>query len=453
VSVSNPSWSVHLIGKFEVKRPDGSLVRFPTRKAEALVALLALHPDRAVPRIDLAEGLWAESDRANQLTNLRQALHLARSAFGNQEAIESDRSGCRLKLPNLVCDAIEVLEGRAEVPKESLLPAMTETVFNDWRVELACLQPELANPAPIAALPTLLDWALGFDPPRVLDIAYTTPELISALPLEKWGRTLSTALESNAQKHPLYGWGCLQLANVMMWKGDYRQALANAKLAVRHAEASGDNHTLTGALFTAGYVLTMLGKWNRAAELIDSGRKAVAGRIDIAQERRLDHAMGHVLAHQGDIEGALHAMLRNHTPEPDVAEETAWAFRAVHQSCFLALLGKTQEARKAFNAASAISRRLAHPLLETQILLAKATTLLAENDRAMAISVFQALEKHAKTVGSTPTMIHAVEGIAMATEDPVERANRFAQADILRREHELGLLPIDRMRIGMVQRR
>lgn len=451
MAVSGELWSVNLIGKFEVRRPDGKPLRFRTRKAEALVALLALHDGRAVSRQELAESLWPAADRGNQQTNLRQALSIARAAFNDNDAIEGDRAGCRLSLSAWTCDAIEVFEGRSDHPGEALLPAMTEEVFSPWRLEFsqACTEPT-DSPA-LEALPALLDWALSVDPSRILEIAHATPELISALPLDKWERALAMALEAAKHSHRLYPWGSLQLSNVLMWQGKYGDALHHAKVAIQRSEASGDSHTLTSALFIASYLLTMHGRWNRAVDLIESGRRTIDEHRDVFHSRRLDHALGHVHAHRGDIRTALQAMVRNHTPEPEFSEETAWAFRTIHQSCYLAMMGKTQEAWSEYESALTVSKRLAHPLLNTQVLLAKATTLLAENQKDQAIEIFKSLEVQGSKMGATPTLICAVEGIALATDDPIERANRFAQADLLRREHNLPLLPIDRLRLRQAE--
>jgi tetratricopeptide (TPR) repeat protein len=452
MAVSGELWSINLIGKFEVRRPDGKPLRFRTRKAEALVALLALHDGRAVSRQELAEALWPGADRNNQQTNLRQALSIARSAFDDNGAIEADRAGCRLNVSGWTCDAIEVFEGRASSAGGALLPAMTEDVFNTWRMEFAQGHLETLEHPAVAALPALLDWAMSVDPSRILEIAHATPELVSALPLSKWERVLGTAVEASKSTHPLFPWGNLQLANVLMWQGKSAEALTYAKVAIGRAEMQGDSHTLTGALFVAAYLLTMQGRWSRAVDLIESGRKAIDERRDVFHGRRLDHALGHVHAHRGDIRTALQAMVRNHISEPEFSEETAWAFRTIHQSCYLALLGKPQEAWSEYESALTVAKRLCHPLLDTQVLLAKANTLLAENKKEQAIEIFKGLEVQGSKIGTMPTVICAIEGIALATEDPIERANRFTQADLLRREHNLPLLPIDRLRLQQADR-
>ncbi len=52
-----------LLGGFDVRTARGGSIALPTRKARALLAYLALHPDQAVSRQSLTALLW--SDRAD----------------------------------------------------------------------------------------------------------------------------------------------------------------------------------------------------------------------------------------------------------------------------------------------------------------------------------------------------------------------------------------------------
>lgn len=74
--------NVRLFGGFEVCRSAGPAIAFPTRKARALVALLARCPGRRHSRETLAAMLWPDSAESEARGNLRQALKLARRAIG-----------------------------------------------------------------------------------------------------------------------------------------------------------------------------------------------------------------------------------------------------------------------------------------------------------------------------------------------------------------------------------
>jgi DNA-binding SARP family transcriptional activator len=63
-----------LLGGFEARNGDGQVLAFPRKRAEVLLAYLALHPRQAHYRDKLAALLWADADREHARHNLRQVL-------------------------------------------------------------------------------------------------------------------------------------------------------------------------------------------------------------------------------------------------------------------------------------------------------------------------------------------------------------------------------------------
>src|SRR5918995_6398716 len=80
--------SVSLLGGFQV-RLDGCAVSLPTRKAQALLAYLALPPGRPHLREKLAALLWGGIREASARASLRQALFSIRKAIGDALVIEA----------------------------------------------------------------------------------------------------------------------------------------------------------------------------------------------------------------------------------------------------------------------------------------------------------------------------------------------------------------------------
>ena len=70
-----------LLGGFEARAPDGRPIALPTRKAEALLAILAATPGTAHPRERLATLLWSNSGDEQARGSLRQTLALLRKAL------------------------------------------------------------------------------------------------------------------------------------------------------------------------------------------------------------------------------------------------------------------------------------------------------------------------------------------------------------------------------------
>src|SRR5262249_52783345 len=73
--------TLSLLGPFEIRRGDGRLLRLP-RKAQALVAYLAMQRGRSFSREHLATLLWGNSATEHARQSLRQCLTAVRRALG-----------------------------------------------------------------------------------------------------------------------------------------------------------------------------------------------------------------------------------------------------------------------------------------------------------------------------------------------------------------------------------
>src|SRR5688572_12331169 len=75
------AFQLTLLGGFQARRDGGDAVTLPTRKAQALLAYLAVPAGRAHPRDKLATLLWGESPEDQARNSLRQALFALRKAL------------------------------------------------------------------------------------------------------------------------------------------------------------------------------------------------------------------------------------------------------------------------------------------------------------------------------------------------------------------------------------
>lgn len=73
--------ALQCLGGFEARSPSGSPIEFPTRKAQALLAYLARHPGRRIPRDLLGALLWSSCDDERARINVRQTLMLVRKSL------------------------------------------------------------------------------------------------------------------------------------------------------------------------------------------------------------------------------------------------------------------------------------------------------------------------------------------------------------------------------------
>ena len=89
--------TIGLLGPFEVKRGESQPLRLP-KKAQALLAFLALQKGRPIPREQLATLLWGNSATEQARQSLRQCLAALRNALGAElsEAIVADTTSVLL---------------------------------------------------------------------------------------------------------------------------------------------------------------------------------------------------------------------------------------------------------------------------------------------------------------------------------------------------------------------
>ena len=140
-----PAYQMSLLGGFELRRK-GKVVRLPTRKGEALLAYLALAPQRGHARDTLTALLWGDASDQSARASLRQTLFLIGKAF-DRSAIETDGRTVVLARGTLDIDVLEFerssangaaegLERAAELYRGELLAGIVvnEPSFEEWLV-------------------------------------------------------------------------------------------------------------------------------------------------------------------------------------------------------------------------------------------------------------------------------------------------------------------------------
>jgi DNA-binding SARP family transcriptional activator len=136
--------SVRLLGGFQVRLEAGAAIALPTRKAQALLAYLALPPGQAHPRDKLAALLWGGIRQDSARTSLRQALFAIRKGLGDsavqvkgptialaEETIDVDAAALAQAVANGSPDA---LMRAADLYKGDLLAGLVvdEAPWEEW---------------------------------------------------------------------------------------------------------------------------------------------------------------------------------------------------------------------------------------------------------------------------------------------------------------------------------
>jgi DNA-binding SARP family transcriptional activator len=100
---------LRLFGEFQLDDPDGRPIVLNLRKAEALIAYLALAPGQASSRERLAALLWGDSDQGRARQSLRQAIFALTKALAQRDLslLRLESQAVRLAENALRVDAVE----------------------------------------------------------------------------------------------------------------------------------------------------------------------------------------------------------------------------------------------------------------------------------------------------------------------------------------------------------
>ncbi len=184
----SPVLFIELLGGFRLWCHNHE-VRVPVRKCQALLALLALSPQRTLSRDRLRDLLWNQLDQAGASNNLRQALHTLRhrvlEPYG-LDVLVVDRDSISLKQGSFRCDLHDMQRDiRSGSPPQILKknPNLFETIlagledidlaFNTWLRDFRAgvqrdvsdsLRAHLDGPHPLPLQATAAEILLDQDP-------------------------------------------------------------------------------------------------------------------------------------------------------------------------------------------------------------------------------------------------------------------------------------------------
>jgi DNA-binding SARP family transcriptional activator len=142
-------FALTLLGGFHARLPNGDAVLLPTRKAQALLAYLAVPVGRTHPRDKLAALLWGGIREESARASLRQALFVLRKAVeaADAELLRADGEALSLRPAAVDVDVVAFEQAVREGSAESLERAMSlyqgdllaglvldEAPFEEWLI-------------------------------------------------------------------------------------------------------------------------------------------------------------------------------------------------------------------------------------------------------------------------------------------------------------------------------
>jgi len=137
--------AVKVLGGFEVRTGAGRALTLPTKKSQALLAYLALHPERPCSRETLTALLWGDTPDLQARQSLRQAVYHIRRALGDDRLDIVGGETVTLPASALEVDALiferrvrlatpEALDAALGLYRGDLLEglAVKEASFDEW---------------------------------------------------------------------------------------------------------------------------------------------------------------------------------------------------------------------------------------------------------------------------------------------------------------------------------
>lgn len=179
-------WQLDLLGQVRLRNAQAEITRWPSRAVAALLARLALAPQRAHPREELIELLWPGVSLDKGRPRLRQALSLLRGLLRASpgplpEALLADRLSVRIHPQAVACDVLQferqLAAGAADRARALYAGDLMPGYYEEWIVAerhrllaLADGLPSLAHRArpadPALAMPQSAEQGLAA-PPRL----------------------------------------------------------------------------------------------------------------------------------------------------------------------------------------------------------------------------------------------------------------------------------------------
>ncbi|MBS0445677.1 MAG: winged helix-turn-helix domain-containing protein [Proteobacteria bacterium] len=154
-------WQINVLGGLEARHGDVVLTRFVSHAIAALLARLAMQPERVHPREELVELLWPGAELDVGRNRLRHAISTLRrllepSGVAPGSVLAADHHGVRLVSQATRCDAIEFEHAArqrrhidaARLYRGELLPGYCDDWIQEERARLAALLDRLADAVP-----------------------------------------------------------------------------------------------------------------------------------------------------------------------------------------------------------------------------------------------------------------------------------------------------------------
>ncbi len=299
--MASAGWLIREDQGLRIDGPAGVEIRFPYKKVDELLLVLALAGD-CLERDGVAEKLWPNRSVAERRTNLRQALSQLRKTIG-EENLVADRFLCGLRpgFPIRVDDGL----------KRSRLRSIAVPESHD---------------SPVAGFEKTLIWLSKEDPAQMLKIMRASHDLLAAISNGIMSSILARG--EGALKHDpsLVGWVLYWQSN-LVFNASQRKRIANK--ALRWAVQEGDKELVVSCISSLVSAQMTSGQTEEALGSIQAARNFVGIR-NSPLASKLDSLRGVVLLHAGQAKAGLDLLQPSPGSNALLESTTSLALKALY---------------------------------------------------------------------------------------------------------------------------
>lgn len=444
MSVLQSFWNIQLLGRFALFNEKGVEARMPSRKAQALIAILALNEGRPMAREQLGKDLWPNKPKVNQQQNLRKALQEIKKATAPNILVDAGREACLLSNGAWSCDALECIRDESE-PIAQLLPEFTESVFDQWKDEIEWLIPQFEGERPAKGALELVNWLLCNSSDKVLEVLFEAKDLVPLMAHRELEDALKRSLAKASEDHPHFIWANCQVASLLRWQGKPNEGLVYAKQALRQAQIRQMKSDWASSVALTTLTLLFSGRISKAQTLLERALSIAEKEFSTIQVDELRHAMAHVKAYQGYLSEAIDLLssLRD-----ECVSAPARTLRCSHRAIYLSFNGQLDLAYEQLGYALRDSVRISDPRVLSQVKGAEATYHYYNGELELASETIRGTLPLEQRFDLTMVMVHRLEMLALCEADPNTARGLLKDALELRKSQNASLLPLDRIKLA-----
>ena len=439
------SLHIRLFGRFQVLDETGEAIRLPTKRAEALLAWLALDREHGIARGEAAETLWPNVPVGQRRDNLRQAIAAIRKAVG-PDFLETNRSHCRLADGLVVCTDIENPSLR---DGSTFMPGFEAVWFDVWRERLGVGRSKTSGASLLTVFIEMLERFSEYDSEKMLCLMRDNLVLVSGIPAKDRRRLLTKATKAGN----LASWKEFFEADNTMGCGCVALGVKRHKAVIEQAEILGDTRMAVLAAVQLRIGAGLLGRFDEAQSAAALCTSIAASSKETDLRVKAMQNQGLLLMDMGNVREGWGLLKESAERDRDRFEA---ACTLGLTGFFFASTGHTAKVSPILRVVEPLASTSGHGFLKVLCILTRALTVFHDSGPEDAIPYIASAIATADSFENMHLVVAARETLATALVclgEHKQARSELARAQAIRNSISALPTPMDRIRRNGLLRR